>query len=120
MPAGAVYVGRPGPWGNPFHIERLDAAPNWWQVWPTLDKTDDPVNVFETKAEAATVAVTSYAAWISGDGPERFSIDAATYSRAWVNANARDQLGGRDLACWCSIGDPCHVDELLRIANPEG
>lgn len=27
--------------------------------------------------------------------------------------------GGKDLACWCPINQPCHADVLLRLANPE-
>jgi hypothetical protein len=27
------------------------------------------------------------------------------------------QLRGKDLACWCRIGDPCHADTLLELAN---
>ena len=26
-------------------------------------------------------------------------------------------LRGRDLACWCPVGDPCHADVLLELAN---
>lgn len=26
-------------------------------------------------------------------------------------------LRGKNLACWCKIGDPCHADILLEIAN---
>lgn len=26
-------------------------------------------------------------------------------------------LRGKDLACWCPIGSPCHADVLLKIAN---
>lgn len=29
----------------------------------------------------------------------------------------RKDLAGRDLACWCKIGSPCHGDVLLEIAN---
>ncbi len=29
----------------------------------------------------------------------------------------REQLAGHDLACWCSLDQPCHADVLLRIAN---
>jgi len=28
------------------------------------------------------------------------------------------ELAGRDLACWCPPGEPCHADVLLEIANP--
>lgn len=33
----------------------------------------------------------------------------------WV----RDELRGRDLACWCSLDRLCHADVLLRIANSD-
>jgi uncharacterized protein DUF4326 len=32
-------------------------------------------------------------------------------------ARARRELRGRDLACWCPIGQPCHADVLLEVAN---
>jgi hypothetical protein len=28
-----------------------------------------------------------------------------------------DELRGRNLACWCRIGEPCHADVLLEQAN---
>ena len=27
------------------------------------------------------------------------------------------QLRGKDLACWCPLGQPCHADVLLELAN---
>ncbi|MEO0955772.1 MAG: DUF4326 domain-containing protein [Pseudomonadota bacterium] len=27
------------------------------------------------------------------------------------------ELKGKDLACWCSPGSPCHADVLLKYAN---
>lgn len=27
------------------------------------------------------------------------------------------ELRGKNLACWCKIGDPCHADVLLELAN---
>jgi hypothetical protein len=79
MPAGAVYVGRPGRWGNPF------------PAGPTPD--------------GRAAAVAAYRAWIAG--------------RPDLIAAARRELAGRDLACWCPPGQPCHADVLLTIANPE-
>ena len=29
----------------------------------------------------------------------------------------RTELAGKDLACWCPIGAPCHADYLLELAN---
>lgn len=28
-----------------------------------------------------------------------------------------EQLRGKDLACWCKQGAPCHADVLIEIAN---
>ena len=28
-----------------------------------------------------------------------------------------ENLRGKDLACWCSLDNPCHADVLLRLAN---
>jgi hypothetical protein len=32
-------------------------------------------------------------------------------------ADVRAELAGRDLACWCPIGEVCHADVLLAVAN---
>jgi hypothetical protein len=49
---------------------------------------------------------------------------AAAYRRALLAgelavtvAEVRRELVGRDLACWCAPGAPCHADALLAIAN---
>jgi hypothetical protein len=34
-------------------------------------------------------------------------------------ADVRRQLGGRDLACWCPLDEPCHADVLLAVARGE-
>jgi hypothetical protein len=34
-------------------------------------------------------------------------------------AAARDELRGKNLACWCPFGTDCHADVLLQLANGE-
>ena len=34
-------------------------------------------------------------------------------------ADVRTELRGKNLACWCKLGEPCHADVLLRLANEE-
>ncbi|MDR6971242.1 DUF4326 domain-containing protein [Leifsonia shinshuensis] len=29
----------------------------------------------------------------------------------------REQLAGKNLACWCPLDQPCHADILLEVAN---
>ena len=31
-----------------------------------------------------------------------------------------EALRGKDLACWCKEGSPCHADILLELANAAG
>ena len=43
--------------------------------------------------------------------------------REYLNNNAakrqaiKEQLKGKNLACWCSLNCACHADMLLEIAN---
>ena len=89
MPAQSVA--RPGPWGNPFTIDDVMAETG-------LDKD-----------AAQAEAVSRYGRWVKGDigGPK--SPPAREKIRA--------ELAGKNLACWCGEGSPCHVDVLLRLAN---
>jgi hypothetical protein len=98
MPEGAVYVGRPTRWGNPF-----------------VGKPD--------------LAVEAYRQLI-GPGPVRISCGPDTVQFAknahpdtlhwawgdWARTCLKD-LRGKDLACWCSLHQPCHADVLLELAN---
>jgi hypothetical protein len=48
---------------------------------------------------------------------ERYRADLlAGRLRVGVDEVQRE-LRGRDLACWCRAGRPCHADVLLEIAN---
>jgi hypothetical protein len=73
------------------------------------------------QANTAAEAVAAFRDWIGRDTLhplmwDRELIEAHTRLKA---ALARGDLAGRDLACWCSLSQPCHADVLLRMANPE-
>lgn len=50
----------------------------------------------------------------------RYGHDALALYRRHLDAHpelierARQELAGRDLACWCRLDQPCHADELIR------
>jgi hypothetical protein len=58
------------------------------------------------------------------------AADVVESFRAWLYAEAFEHgqtvteftavLRGKNLACWCKPGDPCHADVLLELANAEG
>jgi hypothetical protein len=87
----AQSVARPGPWGNPF----------------TIDAVMQETGLGRRAAQAEAVA--RHARWLAGEleadrpRPQREEIRAA--------------LAGKNLACWCAEGSPCHVDTLLLLAN---
>lgn len=43
--------------------------------------------------------------------------DAIAEFKAEVSTLILSELSGKNLACWCKIGTPCHADVLLEIAN---
>jgi hypothetical protein len=36
-----------------------------------------------------------------------------------IPAAELEKLKGKNLSCWCKIGEPCHVDVLLELLNQE-
>lgn len=125
MPDGAAYVGRPTPFGNPFRIDRwgdISGWLGWYVVDPCLSPNATP-EYLATQAEARARAVQLYREWAAGryepwNGQGHISIDRAHYVPGWVREQAPVRLAGRDLACWCPLGKPCHADVLLALANP--
>jgi hypothetical protein len=57
--------------------------------------------------------------------PVRDAADAVALFRPYVAFHddiyppeaIRRDLGGWDLACWCKVGDSCHGDEWIALAN---
>lgn len=107
MPEGAVYVGRPTVFGNPF---RPGLHQGEWQV------IDDNAMNYPLPVERPTLdAARIYAVGLFNDDLTywfggRITLDPALGA-------AITGLAGRDLACWCPLDQPCHADVLLRLAN---
>lgn len=55
------------------------------------------------EGRTAAQAVARYRLWLL-DQPELIAL-------------VRAELAGRDLACWCRLGAPCHAEVLLWVAN---
>ena len=102
MPEGAVYVGRPTKWGNPFQVKRDG------QFWTVVDDNEvdyrEPINGWADRRSAVLKSVRLYLIDVKGK--------LAPYPPL-------SELRGRDLACWCPLDAPCHADVLLEIANEE-
>ncbi|RPE05543.1 DUF4326 domain-containing protein [Chitinophaga lutea] len=75
-----------------------------------------------------TVSVTRPGKW----GNPFTGVAAAANFKTWLAGNPvlnihagrppsaeaiRAELAGKNLACWCKVGEPCHGDVLLEVAN---
>ena len=92
MPEGAVYVGRPTGWGNPFAHRNPEIAVRMFRAW--LLGTCRSIDLLECRVVASRL-------------PDR--------RRAILQS--LDWLAGKPLACWCAPTFFCHADVLLDLAN---
>ena len=95
IPAGAVYVGRPSKYGNPFKVgRRLGCGPPLFThsvFLCQMQKEDDRDRVCE-------------------------QFEDYMASHPDLVAEVRRELKGKHLICFCAPRR-CHADTLLRIAN---
>ena len=100
LPPRAVKVDRSTRWGNPYRIgEPVDMKQvrRWgWSFSPS------GLHRVCTCAAEAVARFRHALLW-----------DAA------IHDFVRNELEGRDLACWCETGEPCHADVLIEIANSD-
>lgn len=99
MPEGAIYVGRPTRWGNPYVVKKL--GPQRYAVFSLNGEQLGTAKL--DKRSAAELAVLHYRLMM-----ERVVKD---------EPHALDELIGHQLACWCPVGSPCHRDVLIQMAN---
>lgn len=97
MPPGTVYVGRPGPCGNPFQHPDKTIAVRMFRAWltgglRTATLFDERLRCIEGKR-------------------------ALIHRRDMIRREVLPHLRGRSLACWCRLDQPCHADVLLELAN---
>lgn len=92
MPPNTVSVCRPGKWGNPFVIVEH------WQFFGIKDADKNTIAEFPTREEAVIASVEMYKKWLP------WQIFLPFY-----------ELHGKNLACWCKVGEPCHADVLLEV-----
>lgn len=122
MPEGAVYVGRPTKWGNPFNFSASD---NCWNALALGCRGDR-----EGRQEAAVkafrqwicnpsgrIAEMEFGVVIEGGGKKIPCGPKAKAGLAPSHTEIQDALRGKNLACWCALDQPCHADVLLEIAN---
>jgi hypothetical protein len=106
LPENTVKVDRSTAWGNPFRPGDLVTRGPYAGI-----TVRDGAHAAVLFREWALQAMNGRALPQSSGGP------APTCEE--VNASLAT-LRGESLACWCRLGDPCHADVLLELANGPG
>jgi hypothetical protein len=102
----AVIVSRPSKWGNPYRIAR-DRLIDGTMAY--IVRGSHVLGVSADIAEARAWAVEAFELQTGPFGAYEYDTETLALLRA--------ELGGRDLACWCTLDQPCHADVLLELAN---
>lgn len=96
----AIRVARPGRFGNPFSREAAIASG------------------YATEVTWQAFVVECFRDWL---GPRQHGRDwwqgPQSDERRKVILDGLPALRGKNLACWCKLGAPCHADVLLELAN---
>lgn len=107
MPANTVKVDRATGFGNPFPVIKGTQTHmgETTDVW-TVGTWSGPAMWFrDSKAEASALSVQAFEAWLQQPAQDALRRRIAV------------ELRGKNLGCWCKIGEPCHADVLLQLAN---
>lgn len=91
-PDNTIYCGRPGEYGNRYVVGKK------------IEHVDGTTSLVRDRFHAVRL----HREWLD------WQMDQFKTMRAGL----QHDLGGRNLSCWCSLDGPCHVDNLLRVANP--
>jgi hypothetical protein len=102
----AVIVSRPSKWGNPYRITR-DRLIDGTMAY--IVRGSHVLGVSADISEARGWAVEAFELQTGPFGAHEYDAETLALLRA--------ELGGRDLACWCPLDQPCHADVLLELAN---
>ncbi len=94
MPPDTIYVGRPTKWGNLWQVGHVRCGCR------SAGECTHGTFVADTPEDA----VAAYRLWLGQHLPDRLEAKLAP-------------LCGKNLACWCPVGQPCHADVLLELAN---
>lgn len=74
------------------------------------------------KVDRTTSFGNPYQGGKDGDGNPKYLVDLFREyldrpEQAHLVQRVRNDLKGRNLACWCAPDKPCHADVLLQVAN---
>ncbi len=110
LPENTKCVNRGTKWGNPIKLDGdmiyIDASYRRTILDPW---------VYVCQGDIYTVINLYCGLW---DGSRIINADFRHWNKKFQKLNL-SELKGKNLACFCPEGSPCHGDVLLKLANPE-
>jgi hypothetical protein len=131
LPPNAVSVARPTKWGNPFPVgkalARVPAALGGgdWEYEGRISAAgmrhdyfhpDGRVTVCHVRYMTLPEIIETYERALTGNHTPAMGMTGARFLKVTAE-DARRELAGKDLACWCDLDSACHADVLLKFAN---
>lgn len=98
-----IQLSRAKGWRLPPNTVKVDRTSRWGNPYVTMPgkRPGAELGSGRIAVKTAADAVACFEASITGAQVQRI----------------RAELAGKNLACWCRRGSPCHADVLLRLAN---
>lgn len=94
-----IQLRRSKGWKMPAGTVKVDRSTKWGN--PYTIKGAREAGYKGTDAEIAAMCVSEFRTWLRG----------------WQLDELKASLRGKNLGCWCKVGEPCHADVLLEVAN---
>ncbi|TIX70019.1 MAG: DUF4326 domain-containing protein [Mesorhizobium sp.] len=125
IPPNTVKVDRTTKWGNPFDFRKSECcwiALSYGCRGDRLGRQEASVRAFREWIDPGYGRRTAMLEYQPAFGDGERKVPAGPKISAGMApaiSNIVSQLRGKNLACWCKAGEPCHADVLLEIANRE-
>lgn len=117
MPPNTVYCGRGSRWGNPYKVddrsvyklENFSKRKGVFPIWSFVERCESPEAAKKRCLELFSEHILPYKH--NGGDMQDFLVSQA------ILEDIQSEIGGKNLACWCKLEEPCHVDIYLELAN---
>ena len=100
MPPDTIKVDRSTVFGNPFTLSKAKEA-----------------GYKGSDAELVAMNVNAFWEWLTYPRTQCWWQGSDSETARQAILTGLDRLRGKNLACWCKPGTPCHADILLKMAN---
>jgi hypothetical protein len=105
-PPNTVNCTRPGRYGNPFTVEKYGLENSLMLFRKLLTECVSPYDLpFDAQEDAFNSEIIK--AYDKSNAPSILDM-------------VKGDLRGKDLMCFCSLSEKCHVDILLELSNKIG